>query len=308
MRILLIGVMLAAVSAAHGATLDTETLSDASKVRGAFLSVGTAARPVGMGEAFTAVADDASAASWNPGGLGQVTGPAGMAQYNAAGPDLSLSHVAGAMPLGPGVAGLGITLVQLGEYDERDANGVKTGTKSLMDMAFLGSYAIANPGWLGGKGWTGGSLEVVNESVAGAMFAASLGGLYPLMPGLRAGWAVQHLGPAVDGFSLPAVAQAGAAYELSEVMQAALDAGYGLIDKQFFVAVGTEVAAHKMLALRVGYKYAGDQGVEGLTGVTAGLGVRVGSFGLDYAYQPFGDLAVSHRVALVYGGPKPAAL
>ena len=37
-----------------------------------FLKIGQGARPVGMGEAFVAVADDLNAAFWNPAGLTEV--------------------------------------------------------------------------------------------------------------------------------------------------------------------------------------------------------------------------------------------
>jgi long-subunit fatty acid transport protein len=37
--------------------------------------VGSGARALGMGNAFIAVADDATAASWNPGGLSQLESP-----------------------------------------------------------------------------------------------------------------------------------------------------------------------------------------------------------------------------------------
>jgi hypothetical protein len=42
-----------------------------------------------------------------------------------------------------------------------------------------------------------------------------------------------------------------------------------------------------------------------MTGLTAGLGVRFKGFGLDYAFQPYGDLATSHRIALIWTGVKP---
>ena len=37
--------------------------------------VGSGARALGMGGAFIAIADDATAASWNPGGLTQLERP-----------------------------------------------------------------------------------------------------------------------------------------------------------------------------------------------------------------------------------------
>src|ERR1700689_2585823 len=40
-----------------------------------FLKIGPGARPVGMGEAFTGVADDIHAIYWNPAGLGTLKSP-----------------------------------------------------------------------------------------------------------------------------------------------------------------------------------------------------------------------------------------
>ncbi|HID92967.1 MAG TPA: hypothetical protein EYP60_02615 [bacterium (Candidatus Stahlbacteria)] len=41
---------------------------------GEFLHMGVGARPIGMGGAFTSVADDPSAGYWNPAGLTQLSG------------------------------------------------------------------------------------------------------------------------------------------------------------------------------------------------------------------------------------------
>ena len=300
MKYITMAILLLAASA-WTATLDSETVYAAKSIRGAFLSRGMAARPVGMGEAFTAVADDASAGSWNPAGLGQVGSLSAVATYDSAGQDMGIAYLAGAMPVPGGTAGLSITSVSLGSYDERDAAGEKLGTKSLTDMAFAGTYAFNNPSFLGGFGWTGIGVEFISEAVGGSLVGVNLGGLYPLDARLKAGWAVQHLGPGSNGFSLPATAKAGMAWSPLENLGTSGDFGMGLVDKQMFVAVGTEYTVAKMLALRLGYKWAGDQGINGLTGVTGGLGVRYGQFGFDYAAQLFGEMATSHRVALVWG-------
>jgi hypothetical protein len=49
--------------------------SDRVEIPSSFNPVGSGARAIGMGGAFIAVADDATAASWNPGGLIQLTAP-----------------------------------------------------------------------------------------------------------------------------------------------------------------------------------------------------------------------------------------
>jgi len=275
--------------------------------RGAFLARSMAARPVGMGEAFTAVADDASAISWNPGGLGQLSRLSAVAMYDAAGNDVNVTYAAAALPIGEAVAGLSLTAISYGTYDLRDLNGIRTGAESAQDLAFSAGVAFPNPPGIGG--WTGFVVERVGEAVGGGLFGGSAGGIIPITGVARFGWAVRHLGPAVDGYSLPAIAQGGVSWQAQPSLNVAVDGGYALTAKQPIVAAGAEFIPWPVLALRAGYKFAGGaQGLTGITGVTAGGGFRFGRLGLDYAYQPFGDLALSHRVALVYGlGPSARA-
>ncbi len=293
-------------ASALGGTLEKSASYGAKSVRAAFLSRGMAARPVGMGEAYTAVADDASAGSWNPGGLGQLSSLNAVAAYDAAGQDINVGYVAAALPLGVGVAGLHVTTVDMGQYDVFDEDGVGTGSETLMDLAAGCTWAFPNPSFLG-PGWTGAGLEMVREAVGGMLVGLNVGGLHPLGNGLRAGWTLQHLGPMVGGFSLPVTAKGGVSWDDSSDFRLAADLGYGLVDGQAFASAGVELIRYPMFPMRAGYKWIGDTGFDGLSGVTGGVGVRLGPLGLDYAYQPFGNLATSHRVAIVYGGNRAAA-
>jgi len=53
-------------------TLDKVLVQQATGAAGLFLRMGVGARALGMGGAFTAIADDPSAAYWNPSGLAQI--------------------------------------------------------------------------------------------------------------------------------------------------------------------------------------------------------------------------------------------
>ncbi len=270
--------------------------------RAAFLARGMGARPVGMGEAFTAVADDASAISWNPGGIGQITSLQAVAMYDAVGNGLGLSYAAAAMPLGDGVTAISLAIMNYGTFDWRDPNGNPgLSPGGAVDSAISVAYAFPTPRELGV--WSGIAVERVTEAVGGSFVGFSAGMIIPYGPQLTFGWAVQHLGQEVDGFSLPSVAKAGVSFLPTSSLRLALDVGYGLAEEQpgIGMAVGGEFMTSSSLALRAGYKVTGEgQELEGLTGLLAGAGFQFGRLGVDYAYQPFGDLALSHRIALRY--------
>lgn len=288
---------------AQAATIERFETFDSIQVRGAILGRATGARAVAMGEAFTAVADDASAVSWNPAGLGQVGSFSAVAAYESAGPEFGVSYVAVAAPLGIGVAGAAVAFADYGTYDVRNEYGVRVFTDSLSDAAAVFSCALPNPRWIGKEGWTGVSLEAVSEAAGGSLVGVSAGTLVVFASSLSVGLVVEHLGPKSNGFGLPSAAKGGVAYAGWGPVRLSADAGYGLASGQLWAAGGVEYTPVRAAAARAGYRWrAQAQELDGLSGVTFGFGVRYGGFGIDYAYQPFGGLAVSHRISLVYGG------
>jgi len=274
-------------------------------VRGAILTQGTAVRAVGMGEAFTAVAEDASGASWNPAGLGRISSLNAQAMYSNMGSGMSLSHLAGAMTAGPGTAGLNVSMFSFGSMDIRDENGLKTATKSPVDFSVGAAYAIANPRMFGIPGWIGLSAEMVNEAVGNSSIGAGLGILAPLTNIFTVGASVLHLGPAKGGFGLPSIARLGGVYEFPEIFNSRIsaDVTQGITDERTAVCLGVEGYPHAIIALRLGYRLSlRDDNLGGLSGLTVGLGTHWKGVGLDYAFQPYGALATSHRLALSWGG------
>ena len=51
-----------------------------------------------------------------------------------------------------------------------------------------------------------------------------------------------------------------------------------------------------------------DEGLGSTVSLAAGAGFVVGGLGLDYAYQPFGELGMSHRIALRYRASQGAGI
>jgi hypothetical protein len=91
------------------------------------ISVG---RGAAMGEAFVAIADDASATYWNPSGLGRITERQITLQHNEWLADIRHEYLAIVLPLGGfGTAGVSVTALTMGEMEITDVDDPNTSTR-----------------------------------------------------------------------------------------------------------------------------------------------------------------------------------
>jgi len=159
----------------------------ATKYAGAFMADGGGARALGMGGAFTAVADDPSATFWNPAGIADADGPEILLMHSERFGDLiDRDFAAFVLPVdwnlfGGESAGLGITVIRLGVddipftdhivLDDLDNDGIPDPIsgldhldeiiyKSDQEYALMFSYAENLGGWR-----AGGTLKFIHQSV-----------------------------------------------------------------------------------------------------------------------------------------------
>jgi hypothetical protein len=136
--------------------------------------------------------------------------------------------------------------------------------------------------------------------------AFSIGSIVPVSETATVAVALQHLGGKVDGFSLPASAKVGGTYRLRRDLLSALDVAYGIADGIVSVRGGAEYGVLKPVILRVGYRWDSSEDYEAVSGVAGGLSVWIARrIGLDYAFQPFGEYAMRHRISLEWGVAPP---
>ena len=171
-------------------TLDVQE-AVATKYAGAFMENGGGARPLAMGGAFTAVADDPSTTFWNPAGLASVDYRAIMLMHSERFGDLvDRDFIAFTLPvswslLGGEAAGFGLSLIRLGiddipftdhlagqldgnndgQVDDDELYGIfdlrdQILYKSDQELAFLISYGERKGSWQFGA-----TLKVVRKSV-----------------------------------------------------------------------------------------------------------------------------------------------
>jgi len=104
---------------------------------GAYLRIGNGARPLGMGGAFVALSDDATACYWNPSGLGQIRESQLAFMYNVMSMDRMLNSINYVQPVGKiGTFGLSWLNFSVLDIDGRDTTGSPTGTFSDSENAF----------------------------------------------------------------------------------------------------------------------------------------------------------------------------
>ena len=112
---------------------------------GEFLRYGVGARALGLGRAFTAMANDASAIYWNPAGLIGVQRKEFSTMYSNLYYDSRYTYMAFAMPrtfLGANNAfGFGWVNLTMADFDQRDEHNQHLGDFDMYEQAFIFSGA-----------------------------------------------------------------------------------------------------------------------------------------------------------------------
>ena len=278
----------------------------------AFNDIGVGARPLGMGGAFVALADDGNAANYNAAGLGYIDAAhlsmttaqrlKGLINYN---------HIGGVLPLGS-VGSFGASIGILSENSEVYKEQIITVSYG---RTFLHRFAVGlNLKSLSTR------FDENNESVSAHLknnsqfFAQTsaadvsfdLGMMANPIDDLTLGFSAENLLPANVSISeagedlVPRNIRVGLAYRLAtiaattkqEALREVLKSGLGLFEIAFRdgdrqIHVGAELWLNKMIGVRAGYSL--KSGVNHATGIALGGSVRLPvaalRLQLDYAFQ-----------------------
>jgi tetratricopeptide (TPR) repeat protein len=266
-----------------------------------FLKLGAGARPLAMGDAYTGLADDASALFYNPAGLANLNFPEVMTMYNKYLVD-SMQQAAGIVyPTRFGILAVGYSGFNSGDIQGYDQNGTATSVFTTGSSCLsLSLGRKINPSLSFGL-----SLKQVSEKLeasSASAVAADAGLFYRVSPNVTAGLAALNLGSGLkfinDNTPFPTAYRGGVAYS-SRVYEDEVNLTGDLVSyadgtKMNF---GAEYIFRNLLALRAG-----------LSGnsLRAGIGVAANLFSLDYAYLGHQDLGAAHQVSisLLFGAPE----
>jgi len=271
-----------------------------------FLKLGVGSRPVAMGEAFVAVADDINALYWNPSGLSLSEGKQVIFTHTEWFQAIRYEYLAYCQPAFGGTIGTGITYLYITDIERRDLAGVLLGTTvPANDLAIAVSYAKT----LSERLNLGGTVKIINQQLddkSALGIAADLGLQYKLnKEGLVMGLALQNMGyeaPFITEVNpLPMNLKAGITNKFADSkLTLSSDLNYSILDSIWAVGAGIEYWVHPVFAIRAGYKYnsAINNTLGALAGLTCGAGFKIGILGIDYALVPYGDLGYTHRVTV----------
>jgi hypothetical protein len=252
-----------------------------------------------MGGAFTAVADDATAAYWNPAGLVHIENIEATFMYAAnMSVDRNLNYFAYTHWLGRG--GLGIHWLNAGMSDipKSDDSGERIGTDDVGDNAIMFSYGME-----AGKLMLGGTAKVLHQNIMGESetgFGIDLGGMFMVTKRVTAGLMIRDIGSQYGDVDVPYNWRfATAVHAMKDALVVGMD-----IDKiqkidEFRIHLGAEygmeVHPEYHTFFRAGFNSVEDQAF------TAGLGIRVPYVQFDYAYMTERDedvLGNNHRISV----------
>lgn len=296
-----------------------------------FLKIGVGAKALGMGGAFVGLADDESAAHYNPAGIIGFRQKAVSASYMNYVADIQSGYLSLVLPTrgaeeqmrsgefdeieitdASRALALSINYLNYGSFDRTDADGVVDGDFGGSDIAVGLTYAKR----LGDRVTLAGTGKFIYQKIdefSSDALAADLGLIYRFKDGRTTfGVAATNLGFQLSGLStenkdpLPIIARAGLSHRLRELPVTASGEVSYPTDNKLFGSIGLEFSkADFPLALRAGYSTFGENYKTGgdkdnTAGFAFGAGFALGHVAIDYAFVPYADLGSLHRVSLAH--------
>ena len=269
-----------------------------------FLRLGNGARASAMGEAFTAVADDATGIYYNPAGMANVEGVDLNLTHSEWLLDMRFEQVSVVNEMFGGAVGLSFTGVYYGDMDRYSDYPalVPDGTFSPYDLSCSAGYAMDVIPNLS----AGATAKLIYEKIdfeSATGWAVDIGIVHrSMIEGLTLAASMLNLGPQAkfveEKFYPPFQMRGGAAYRYASdrLKGSAILAADAVFpnDGDAKLHLGMEYTFRNLASVRGGYK----TGYE-LQGATFGCGIAYRNLRFDYAFMPiesvFGD---SHRFSI----------
>jgi hypothetical protein len=292
----------------------TEIFEKVGTIGAQFLKIGVGARATGMGEAYTSIADDASAVYWNPAGIARLQGNIVSFSHTAWPAELDLNQGAYIFSVGfiPGMLAVHARALTM-EPELRTDTTHPEGDGTFFDAGWL-TVGVTYGRSFTDKFSAGITANVVqgdlDENTA-TTAAFDFGVLYDTgFRSLRLGMAISNMGSEMtfidngEDVGMPIMFRLGSSIMLAQQGPHAILSSVEFShppDNAERANWGAEYGFRDFFFLRGGYKFNYDS-----EGVTGGAGVRfpasVGTTAqVDYSYNDFETLGNVHRFSVEIG-------
>ncbi|MBU2573905.1 MAG: PorV/PorQ family protein [Elusimicrobia bacterium] len=275
------------------------------------LKIAVDARGVALGEAFSALADGASALDWNPAGLIKIKKQSLSFMHSPYLAGTYMDFFAYAQNAGAvGSWGVAFKYMNYGSIKKTDSSGVASGGFTPYDMVANVGFATYITGFnkepeerfvLGATG------KLVRSQIllADNTVSADIGILFPYFFDNRFQLAMtaQNIMGTLrydrEEYPLPLILRLGSATKINNyfILTADLVAAR---DNYPFLAMGGEfkISVRKTaLFLRGGFNTRAVTDISGFRNLTFGTGFKYGTYSIDYSLSPFGSLGSVHRIS-----------
>ncbi|MFC1540777.1 PorV/PorQ family protein, partial [Candidatus Margulisiibacteriota bacterium] len=263
-----------------------------------FLNLTTSVRAAAMGDTFVAIADDPSAIYWNPAGLTRARSQQLSSMHADWFEDINYTTFSIIKPLEQGAAsGITINYIDLGKIEE--TTPAHPGGTGRFFSSWSGSLGLALAKKVSPELSLGGHGKFLSENIGYSQisgYALDLGLLLDLSPDVSVGVSARNMG-AVSGVTdpLPYSFRSGLAFRVNPRFRLGCDFLFPNDDRSS-VHVGGEYALNEMFCARLGFNTRRQGEVSGNYGL--GMGIKLSSLQLDYAFVPYGELGATHLTSL----------
>ena len=272
-----------------------------------FLKIGIGARPMSMGKAFVGISDDINSLYWNPAGISQISTKRICFSYSYLLAEIMYGFLGFVYPINKKyIVGTSLAYLYSGEIQGYDKDNKPSGPFTTNDFSLNIScgYKLAK------KLYTGATLKFLQErleNISASGYAGDFGIIYKISEIVKVGATIRNIGPSVtfltESFNLPTSYNIGCGiFLLEKTLNIGIAYNYP-IDYNSEVCLGIEYILKEIVAFRFGYKYQFTDTAyyDGLSNVSAGIGVKLLNFTFDYAFIPYGVLGNTHYVSLSLG-------
>jgi len=278
---------------------------------GQSLKIGVGARAAAMGDAYVAIADDATAVYWNPAGIARLSGQSISINHTAWPAEILFDQAAYVFNVKwiPGMLGVNVRALTMSR-DKVRTTYLPDGTGETFDAGEW-AYGITYARSLTDKFSAGLSINYIQTGlydVTGTSTTFDFGTLYDVgILGAKIGMSIQNIGGDMtfidESVKMPVFFRVGGSFSLLQRGESRLLTAAEFThppDNSEKLNLGAEYSFHDYLFLRGGYKMNYDT-----EGMTAGFGVKSpltliksSVARLDYAYSDLKFLSQAHRVSV----------